>query len=79
MNDAYPLPISIRKLSKLADKRLNPIIIWACEDGIIYGRPDKLKGIIQYGGRPNREGALNDNEIMAYYSKQKDLKYIRYK
>lgn len=79
MSDAYPLPIAIRKISKLVDKRLNPIIIWACEDGIIYGRPDKLKGIIQYGGRPNREGALNDSELMAYYNKQKDLKYIRYK
>jgi hypothetical protein len=79
MSDAYPLPIAIRKISKLVDKRLNPIIIWACEDGIIYGRPDKLKGVIQYGGRPNREGALNDSELMAYYNKQKDLKYIRYK
>jgi len=36
MKDAYPLPIAARKLVKLADKELEGVIIWACNDGIIY-------------------------------------------
>ena len=44
MYNAYPLQVAARKLIKLADKRLVPVIIWACEDGIIYGKVDKLKG-----------------------------------
>ena len=78
MRDAYPLPISAKKLVKLIDKRLTPVLIWACEDGIIYGKADKLQGAIKWGGRPPRDGAVNDNEMMAYYDKQKELKYIRY-
>jgi hypothetical protein len=78
MNQAYPLPISIRKLVKLMDKHLNPVIIWACEDGIIYGRPEKLRGEIKWGGRKPREGSYDDAELMVYYEKQKGLKYVRY-
>jgi hypothetical protein len=78
MRDAYPLPISAHKVIKLIDKRLNPLIIWACEDGIIYGRPENLVGQVKQGGRPPREGAVNDTELMFYYDKQKALRYIRF-
>jgi hypothetical protein len=78
MNAAYPLPISAKKLIKLIDKRLNPVLIWACEDGIIYAPADKLQGEIKWGGRPPREGAANDNELMVYYDKQKAFKYVRF-
>jgi hypothetical protein len=78
IRDAYPLPISVKKLIKLIDKRLNPVIIWACEDGIIYGKASKLKGEIKWGGRAPREGSSNDAELMAYYDKQKEFKYVRY-
>ena len=78
MRDAYPLPIAIRKLVKLADKSLNPVVSWACEDGIIYGRPEKLRGEIKYGGRKIREDSYDDQELMAYYEKQKGLKYVRF-
>jgi len=76
--NAYPLPVSARKLVKLIDKRLNPVVIWACEDGIIYGKANKLKGDIRWGGRFPREDSFNDEELMVYYEKQKELKYIRY-
>lgn len=75
---AYPLPISAKKAVKLIDKRLNPVIIWACDDGIIYGRANKIIGEAKWGGRAPREGAANDAELMIYYDKQKGLKYIRY-
>lgn len=78
MHNAYPLPIAARKLVKLTDKRLTPVVIWACEDGIIYGKVDKLKGEIKWGGRPPRNNSFDDNELMVYYEKQKTLKYIRF-
>jgi hypothetical protein len=76
--DAYPLPVAARKVVKLCDKRLNPVLIWACDDGIIYGRPTELQGTIKWGGRTPREGSVNDEELMVYYDKQKNFKYMRY-
>jgi hypothetical protein len=78
MRSAYPLPISARKLTKLVDKRLNPVIIWACEDGIIYGKVQDLVGVVRFGGRKEREGAVNDEELMVYFDKQPEFKYIRF-
>ena len=78
MKTAYPLPISAAKLVKLVDKRLNPVIIWACDDGIIYAQVNQLVGEIKWGGRPPREGSYNDAELMVYYDKQKSMKYVRY-
>lgn len=78
IRDAYPLPISARKLVKLIDKRVSPVIIWACDDGIIYGKADNLYGDIKWGGRPPRVGSANDAELMVYYDKQREFKYVRY-
>jgi len=78
MHSAYPLPISARKLVKLIEKRIVPVIIWSCEDGIIYGKANNLKGEIKWGGRPPRENSTLDDELMVYYEKQKELKYIRF-
>jgi len=75
---AYPLPVAVRKLKKLADKRLNPVMIWACDDGIVYGQPSQIEGSVKWGGRKPREGAVNDQELMIYYDKQKTLRYFRY-
>jgi hypothetical protein len=78
MHSAYPLPVAARKVVKLVDKRLIPVMIWACEDGIIYGKVNKLKGEIKWGGRAPRDNSYNDEELMVYYDKQKELKYIRF-
>jgi hypothetical protein len=78
MRDAYPLPIAAQKLVKLIDKRLSPVLIWSCEDGIIYGKANELYGEIKWGGRPPRKDSFADNEMMVYYEKQKELKYIRF-
>jgi len=78
MRSAYPLPISARKLVKLVDKRLAPVIIWSCEDGIIYGKANNLSGEIRWGGRSPREGTIDDAELIIYYDKQKELKYVRF-
>jgi hypothetical protein len=76
--NAYPLPVAARKVVKLCDKRLNPVLIWACEDGIIYGLPTELQGEVKWGGRKPREGAYNDEELMIYYPKQKAFRYYKY-
>mgnify|MGYP003657932325 CR=1 FL=1 len=79
--NAYPLPVAIRKLNKLQGElapRQDPIIVWACHDGIVYGKIKKLKGTIEYGGRKPREGAVNDQELMAEFSPQKDLHHEPY-
>jgi len=78
MHNAYPLPVAARKAVKLIDKRLSPVMIWSCEDGIIYGKLNKLKGIAKWGGRPPRVGSFNDLELMIFYDKQKELKYVRF-
>ncbi len=78
MNKAFPLPVALRKLVKLSDKRLNPIMIWACDDGLIYSPVRILKGEVMWGGRPPREGAVNDQELMAYFKFNKSFKYVKY-
>ena len=77
--NAYPVQVAVKKLVKLLDKRLNPVIIWACDDGIIYGDLEKLVGTIKLGGRNiPRPEAVNDVELMAYFEKQKSLRYVRF-
>lgn len=78
IRDAYPLPIAARKVLKLTDKRITGVIIWACDDGIIYGKVEKLVGQVRLGGRKPREGSYNDDELMVYYEKQSGVKYVRY-
>lgn len=78
MKTAYPLPVALSKLSKLIEKRLNPVLIWACDDGIIYGRVNSLIGEVRLGGRSPREGSNTDVEMMVYYEKQKAMKYVRF-
>jgi hypothetical protein len=69
MKTAYPLPVSLIKLSKLIEKRLNPLLIWSCDDGVIYAIADNLNGSVS-------KPATGD--LMVYYDIQKGLKYIRY-
>lgn len=78
LHDAYPLPISAKKLVKLVDKRITPVIIWACEDGIIYGKANELHGTLKFGGRTPRENTTSDSELMVYYDKQRGLRYVRF-
>lgn len=78
IRDAYPLPVSLSKLNKLIEKRLNPVLVWACDDGIIYGKVFNLVGEVKLGGRPPREGGNTDVEMMVYFEKQKEFKYVRF-
>jgi hypothetical protein len=70
---AYELPIAKRKIDKLISKESSAIIIWACEDGIIYGNIKDLEATFKFGGRTPRQGSANDLEWMFYYKKQEGL------
>ena len=67
--------VAMRKVFKLS-KEKEPVLIWACADGIVFGKVKDLHGLIQWGGRTTeREGAINDQELMVYYPRQENLKY----
>ena len=79
MDTSYPLPIAVKKLVKIQEKRSNCVLIWSCIDGIVYGKYRRLKGDISFGGMITpREGSTNDRELMAYYEKQEELKTLKY-
>jgi hypothetical protein len=71
MRNAYPLSAPAKKIVKLIDKRLPPVVIWYCEDGIIYGKANKLRGEVIYGNSSSLE-------LIIYYERQKEFKYIRF-
>lgn len=78
IDECYPLPIAVRKLYKLKEKHHNPIIIWACNDGILYAKVNELVGEVKIGGRKPRQGSSNDIELMVYYNKQENIKILKY-
>lgn len=67
MSNAYPLPVPAKKVVKLFDKRIAPVIVWCCDDGIIYAKANELRGEI-----------ISDTELIVYYKKSKDFKYVRF-
>lgn len=70
MSRAYPLKVTAQEMTKLLRKRLNPTIVWACDDGIIYGKLKELLGQIQY--------VSSFDELIVFFDKQKSFKYVRY-
>jgi|TARA_R110000796_G_scaffold41427_1_gene102533 hypothetical protein len=79
IHSAYPLPVAVRKLFKMQEKKEAGVLIWACIDGIIYGKFRNLKGRIQFGGWDiPRKSSANDQELMVYYDNQKELKSLKY-
>lgn len=67
IRNCYPLPIIARKLVKLHDKRLNPVCIWVCEDGIVYAKIGKISGSIKM-----------EEDWMVYFDKDSSFKYIKF-
>jgi hypothetical protein len=70
--NAYPLPILAGKVQKLCDKRLNPVIIWVCEDGIIYAKVNHIEGRLFWG-----ESSRGGQDLIVEYGKQDAMKYIK--
>jgi len=78
LSNCYPLPIAVRKILKMSDKKQDGVILWACFDGVVFSRVENLKGEIRVGGRKPREGSANDIEFMAYYNKNNNFKELKY-
>ena len=78
LKECFPLPIAVRKLLKMTDKKQSGVILWACLDGIIFSRVETLNGQIRIGGRKAREGSANDIELMAYYNNSSNFTQLRY-
>tara|TARA_Y100001938_G_C8050220_1_gene411253 strand:- start:20 stop:433 length:414 start_codon:yes stop_codon:yes gene_type:complete len=79
LKDAFPVYVAARKLVKLCDKRLNPVVMWACEDGIVYAKVPELVGEMRWGGRTDvRDEAINDQELMVYFDYSRTFKYLKY-
>lgn len=68
MGVAYPLTIHIDRLNKLMSKRLNPTIVWSCDDGIIYGKVKNIAGTILF----------KNDDLIIFYERQKELKYVKF-
>jgi len=75
---AYPLIVPAARIVKLADKRLNPVLMWACDDGIIYARLKDVEAQIKWGSILPHLDLAEHGELMCYYAKQKHFKYIKY-
>ncbi len=78
MHSAFPLPISLFKLSKLENKHIKAIVIWSCKDGMYFANIEDIIGEVRFGGRTPREGASHDEQLMVYYDKQKGFEYINF-
>jgi hypothetical protein len=76
--DVKFLTLSLSKACKLQAKRLNPIVIWSLDDGIIYSKLNNLVGTVSYGGRDKRAGSYNDTELVIRYSIQKAMSHAEY-
>ena len=68
INTAYPLEVKANNVVRVCNKRLNPVVIWSCADGLIYGKPNEIIGQVSW----------KDNELVLTYPKQKGLRYIKY-
>jgi len=75
--DAYPLPVAARKIVKLCDKKLHPILIWACVDGIIWGKVERITGSAYIAGKEDKFD-LKKRELMVYFHEQPNLRTIWY-
>jgi len=78
VDDVGFLTLSLSKACKLQSKRLNPIIVWALNDGIIFSKLNKLTGTVVHGGRSKREGSTNDAELLIRYKKQQSMVTEKY-
>jgi hypothetical protein len=68
LDDCYPLEIKASSVVKVCNKRLNPVLIWGCKDGLVYGKPHEIIGEVSW----------KYDELILTFPKQKTLRYIKY-
>lgn len=65
---SWPLSVSVSDLSLLKAKVMNPVLIWACDDGICYTNLEDTYGNFRWV----------DGDLRLFFYKQKSIKYIKY-
>lgn len=71
------LIVSVSRISKLSQKRLNPVVIWLFNDGIVYAKLNNISGKISWGNLPGKESNPFTDELIAEFSQDKNFKYER--
>lgn len=74
---SYTLTVSVSKITKLSQKRLNPVVIWLFNDGIVYTKLNNISGKISWGNLPGKESNPFTDELIAEFSQDKNFKYER--
>lgn len=72
------LIVKIQSLLRLSNKRLNPVVIWAFNDGIVYSKVTKIEGLIKWGSPKGKPSLPSTMELIADYKQNKNFKYERY-
>lgn len=71
------LIVSVSRISKLSQKRLNPVVIWLFNDGIVYAKLNNISGKISWGNLPGKESNPFTDELIAEFSQDKNFKHER--
>jgi hypothetical protein len=72
------LIVKIQSLLRLSNKRLNPVVIWAFNDGIVYSKVTEIEGLIKWGSPKGKPSLPSTMELIADYKQNKNFKYERY-
>ena len=82
VNESYDpskkLSVAANRLVKLASKRLNPVVVWAFNDGIVYSKVIKITGEIKWADRNPEFSSYDTRELMVFFEQQKNFKYEGY-
>ncbi len=76
-SQSMSLHISVSRLSKLCNKRLNPVIIWSFDDGIVYTKVVNISGKLSWGSLPWKASNPSTNELVAEFKQDKNFRYER--
>jgi hypothetical protein len=70
IRDRDHLFIPLERYAKVCMKMLNPIVIWMCDDGILYGKAKEMYGTIRWS-------KTRKTPLLHFSPRQDGVKYIR--
>ena len=76
-SQSMSLHVSVSRLSKLCNKRLNPVVIWSFDDGIVYAKVVNISGKLSWKNLPWKASNPSTNELVAEFKQDKNFKYER--
>jgi hypothetical protein len=73
LSKAYPLSVPAKTITKLIDKRLNPVMIWSFFDGIIYCKLKTISGEVSFG---KTSDTSPEELIITVFKKQPEILFV---